>query len=224
MVSRKSRGALLFGWLLCTCGGGAQIASPSTGLPVTPMPPDRAEDSYTIYSQLMPGKEYEPEGWPRKLWLIEETTATLVPPEQSCSPDVPGELENPHNAVKAPADREADLQEVLRDFDRHCHERITLTPESFRLPVPFRLLDDASQRRFWESRLAKPGQLPSKEFDGAPGLNSFSEVYFNAHHTLAMVFAGQPCGPTCGSWYWVVLEKTDGQWRSLPWVTAMTMS
>jgi hypothetical protein len=62
------------------------------------------------------------------------------------------------------------------------------------------------------------------EFDGAPGVNSFSEVYFNAAHTLALVHAAQSCGTSCGNWYWTVLERKDGAWHTLPWVNVTTVS
>ncbi len=227
---------MLMSWaLLVFVVSGAMPAGRAQSVPVpvalplaaVPMPPDRLEDSYAIYSQLMPGREYESEGWPRKLWLIEDTTTTVVEPGKPCFPGDASELVNPHNAIKAPAGREVDLKELLEDFDRNCHQRLTLTPESFQLSAPFRVLDESAQQRFWASRNGSTREAAlalAQEFAGAPGLNSFSEVYFNAHHSLAMVYAGQPCGSLCGSWYWVVLEKSNGRWKLLPWVSVMTMS
>ncbi len=205
----------------------AGIASAQTTAPVSapiPMPVDRVVDSYAIYSQLMPGGEFSSSSWPRKQWLIEDTTSAM-PQDKPCRP-AEGDrdaMTNPHNAISAPTGREADLEELLEDYDQHCHDRIRLDAAKFHLLVPFRLLDADERQRFIGSRFAptKGKPTPAAEFDGAPGLNSFSEVYFNAHHSMALVYAGQWCGGLCGKWYWVVLERKDGVWLSLPWVHAL---
>ena len=49
-------------------------------------------------------------------------------------------------------------------------------------------------------------------------MHSFTTVYFNRAHTLAMTEIGMYCGGLCGNWRWVVLERTNGQWHILPWV------
>jgi hypothetical protein len=62
------------------------------------------------------------------------------------------------------------------------------------------------------------------EFKGAAGMHSFTAVYFNRAHTLAMTEIGMFCGGLCGNWRWVVLERKDGQWQTLPWVTMSMVS
>ena len=62
-------------------------------------------------------------------------------------------------------------------------------------------------------------------YHGAPGLSRFSQVYFNSHHTLAMVFANGWCGGLCAHSYWEILELDNGgAWKRLGWHTTDLMS
>ena len=188
------------------------------------MPSDRAVDSYRIYSMLMPVGELGNEGWPHDLYLLEDTTVTLVGPDEPCWQS--SETMNPHSALSAPAEQAQDLAELLQDFDRHCHERIRLTADGFRLRVPLRLLNEAEQNEFRQTRFSDkaPSELKTK-YMGAPGLSSFSQIYFNAHHTVAMVYANGWCGGRCAQSFWAVygLDKT-GQWKPLRWNSDILMS
>lgn len=49
------------------------------------------------------------------------------------------------------------------------------------------------------------------EFKSAAGMHSFTVVYFNRSHTVAMTEIGMYCGGLCGNW--VVLARTNGQWQ-----------
>jgi len=141
-------------------------------------------------------------------------------------------MNNLQQAVKAPAAREAEWNEVLDDYAAHCHDRFRLSGANFRSDLPIRLLDDDMQKRYWQG---VSGFMPPKnnimqapptpdDFKGAAGLHSFSAVYFNRNHTLAATYFGMGCGSLCGNWTWVVLEKTSTGWRRLPWVHTFTMS
>jgi hypothetical protein len=55
-------------------------------------------------------------------------------------------------------------------------------------------------------------------------MHSFTAVYFNRAHTLAMTEIGMYCGGLCGNWRWVVLERANGEWHILPWVHMVTFS
>jgi hypothetical protein len=194
------------------------------------MPQDRAADSYKIYSLLLPVGELANPGWTRDLWLLSDTTVALVPADQPCMPQgAPSSEMNPHTAVQPPPDGLQDFAEMLDDFDRRCHERITLTAESFNLVVPLRLLTQAEQDSFILARY-DPNAGPDSDvliahYKGAPGLSRFSQVYFNAHHTVAMVFESGWCGGLCGQSYWQVLKLEDGSWKRLDnWRSAALMS
>ena len=185
-----------------------------TPVAVVSMPDERADDSYRIYSLLMPGREFTGvEGM--KQWLIERTTVDVRKMVQS-----PREAID-HGAV-IPEDRRQELNEVLDDFDQHSNERVQLTEGKWSLPVPHRLLTEQETKLFNSGScslftLQNGPPEDCGKFAGAPGLNSFSEVYFSGHHSIAMVYTQQTCGGNCGTGYWVVLELRDGQWKQLPW-------
>jgi hypothetical protein len=65
---------------------------------------------------------------------------------------------------------------------------------------------------------------PPAEFADGAGLHRFTEVFFNANHTLALVEEGMWCGTLCGNWTWVVLGRRKGRWEILPWVHTSAIS
>jgi hypothetical protein len=211
--------------VLLTCLGlatlmpGQPSGTPRFAKP-TAMPGERAEDSYAIYSQLLKSGPIEWRNVSRKQWLIEETTNAL-PLDAACQPasDVHGIGMNPHDVVKAPEDRQTEWKEVLADYDQHCHDVIRLDNQSFRTKVPVRLLSAEDQKRFRKNPINPPAEFA----DGA-GLHRFTEVFFNANHTLALAEEGMWCGSRCGNWVWVVLERREGRWEVLPWVHTFAVS
>ena len=115
----------------------------SAGNPL-PMPPDRAADTYGIYSQLLPGDEIEWGSTQRSFWLIQVTTKA-EPLESSCAT---GGAMNPHQAIQAPEERRTDLAEVFADFDTHCHDRYRIDASRLHLKFPVRLLDEEARTLF----------------------------------------------------------------------------
>jgi hypothetical protein len=208
--------------LLACLGLAAQLSAQLGGTPrfapPMPMPGDRAEDSYAIYSQLLKSGPVEWRDAPRRQWLIEDTT-NAIPLDVACHPKADSIGMNPHDAVKAPDDRQTGWNEVLADYDRHCHDVIQLDLESFRIELPVRLLNAEDKRSFTKD----PGTPPA-EFAGGAGLHRFTQVFFNANHTLALVEQGMWCGSLCGNWAWVVLERREGRWQALPWVHTFSVS
>jgi hypothetical protein len=193
-----------------------------------PMPEDRIADSYAIYSQLLPGNEIEWGDAPRSQWLVEDTT-TAMPPDKPC---VTGDMMNPHQAITAPQQRQEDFAEVLADYDAHCHDRYQLDASKLQLKLPVRLLDEDARKRYVSgvSRYIPPSNdimraPPTPEqFKGAAGMHSFTAVFFNRAHTLAMTEIRMYCGGLCGMSSWVVLEKKNGKWQTLPWVHTFVIS
>ncbi len=125
----------------------------------------------------------------------------------------------PHTAVQAPPDRQSEWNEVLADYDQHCHDVIQLDLHSFKTDLPIRLLNAGEKQEY-----RKNPRTPSAEFADGAGLHRFTEVFFNRNHTLALLEQGMWCGGLCGNWAWVVLEKRDGQWKTLPWVHTFMVS
>ena len=184
------------------------------------MPGDRAEDSYAIYSQVLKSGPVEWRNANRRQWLIEDTT-NAIPLDVACHPasKVNPMGMNPQDAVKAPEDRQPEWNEVLTDYDQHCHDVIQLDLESFRTEPPVRLLNAEDKQSFMKD----PGRPPAEFADGA-GLHRFTEVFFNANHTLALVEEGMWCGSLCETWTWVALERREGRWEMLPWVHTYMVS
>jgi hypothetical protein len=197
----------------------AQAGTPHFAQPM-PMPADRSEDSYAIYSQLLKSGPIEWRDVSRRHWLIEDTT-NATPLDMAChaAPGVNSIEINPHEVVQAPKNRQTEWNEVLTDYDQHCHDVIQLDVQSFRTELPVRLLNTEDKHSF----MRDPGNPPPEFADGA-GLHRFTEVFFNANHTLALVEEGMWCGSLCGNWTWVVLERRDGRWQMMPWVNATAVS
>ncbi len=208
------------------CAAGAQ--STIEYAPTISLPADRVVDSYAIYSQLLPSNVIEWGNVPRSQWLVEEATHA-EPLGRACTSE---DSMNPHEGIRAPESRRAEFAEVLADFDAHCHVRYELDPRAFHLELPVRLLNARDRDRFVQgvagyrppSNAIMQAPATPDEFKGAAGMHSFTAVYFNAAHTLAMTEIGMYCGGLCGQWSWVVLERTPAGWHALPWVYATMMS
>jgi hypothetical protein len=188
----------------------------------SPMPADRVAASYIIYSSLIPLGETAEKDWPHAMWLVQDTTITMVPSDQPCE-GKPGATHfesslNPHVAVHPPDSQRQDFNEILADFDRHCHDRVALDSHKWTLSQPVHLLNQQEQKAFQVSR-ASETKDPAivAEYKGAPALYGFSEVYFNLRHTVALVYATHWCGNLCGQGFWLAFGLKDGKWQPLPW-------
>ena len=192
------------------------------------MPEDRAADSYQIYSELLPGEQIEWGNVPRSFWLLEEITKA----EPLDTPCALGSMMSPHQAIQAPQSRRAEFAELLADFNARCHARYRIEASAFHLKLPVRVLSENAQKRYVShvSGFMPPAntimQAPPTpdEFKGAAGMHSFTAVYFNQAHTMAMTRIGMYCGGLCGNWSWVVLDRKDNRWHVLPWVVRSTIS
>lgn len=203
----------------------AQRKAPES--PAIPMPSDRVKDSYAIYSSLLPLGETASPNWPHEVFLVRATTVTLIAEDEPCEPKTSSSNSfgfhlNPHVAVRPPDSNAKDYQEILRDFDAHCHERIVLSPAGWRTSAPVRLLTPAEQEEYTKTR--ESSQEHNPKFKGAGTLNSFSQVYFNANHTVALVYATHVCGGLCGQGFWIALALRDGAWHTLRWSSMLWIS
>jgi len=214
---RKLTGLTIFAGLLAAAASSQQSQLPKFAEPQA-MPTDRAAESYEIYSKLLVGGPIEWRDAKRSQWLVEDTTYA-TPLNEVCKPIGPGPVMDPHNAVQPPAERKAEWLELLADFDNHCHDVIKLEAVEFHVKLPVRVLDEAARKRYRTEQGARKAEAAGpQEFPDAAGLHSFSEVYFNPHHTLALVRMSMWCRGLCGMSSWVVLERKDGVWKRLPWV------
>jgi hypothetical protein len=170
-----------------------------------PMPDDRADDSYAIYSRLMPGEIFasmSPEQNAR--WAIAAVTVNELDRNPAIAPQ--GQL-------KPPPENPRGFEEAVEDYQTNKNVRIALMKEPFQLSHPFSLL---SPDDVYALRTAKTGAQVSSEtqtqWAGYPGVTYFSEVYFDSKHRAALVYMNDWCAHLCSAGSWVYLEKHGGQW------------
>lgn len=159
-------------------------ASPDAAIP---MPPDRAADSYAIYSMLMPGPTLAGLASERDAtWAIAKITVN----EDDRSPRIP-----PDGQLKAPPDNPRAFREAVLDYQANRYARVELDKHGFKLTHPFALVDPKGAKN-----------------SGYPGVTYFSEVYFDEHHDAALVYQSEWCANLCSAGTWIYLEKHGGDW------------
>jgi hypothetical protein len=169
-----------------------------------PMPPERAGDSYAIYSLLMPGQPFSimpPEQ--TRWWAVADTTISI----DDMNPAIPPEAQ-----LKAPPENVKAFHEAVLDFQARQYEHIELT-QQLHLNHDYRLLTtaDISEFRRARSSVQSDSALQNK-YAGAPGITYFSQVFFNSTQTAALVYMNNWCTNLCAAGTWVYLEKHGGQW------------
>lgn len=169
-----------------------------------PMPADRAAESYAIYSILMPGPPFDTMSQQQNhRWAIADTTVNIT----DMNPAVP-----PSGQLKAPDDHPKRFQEAVRDYEVHKYERIQLTSQ-FHLSLPYQLMTADQVAELRKARTSiDPGSDLSSKYAGFPGVTFFSQVYFNAGHTAALVYMNNWCANLCAAGEWVYLERHGGTW------------
>ena len=197
----------------------------------TAMPADRVKDSFLIYSALIPLGETAGPGWPHDFWLVEDSTVEPVPHGNPCEPMQDGATHhkdsstNPYFAIRFPDLYLLDGREILADFDAHCHERWKLDIGTWTTKGPVRLLSRKEQAEFSSTRFGPPPPKEiSEKYKGAGSLYSFSGVYFNHTHTVAIVYATHWCGGLCGEGFWVAFTNDGMRWIKQNWTVMRWIS
>lgn len=171
-----------------------------------PMPPDRAADSYAIYSLLMPGQPFAqmpPDQTAH--WAISSITVNTT----DRNPAIP-----PQGQLKPPPDHVRQFREALLDFEANQYVRVQLTQDAFHIDHDFSLLSPDDIAALRTARTA--GYVPSADrsrWDGYPGITFFSEVYFDEHHDAALVYMNDWCAHLCAAGTWIYLERNGGHWE-----------
>ncbi len=174
-------------------------------------------DSYAVYSEMMNSQTRGKSN--AGLWMISAAT-TSYDATQPCKPDLKDDFASvaaPQRAIHVPPEDRARFQEVLDNFEAHCHDGGVLQRDQFKTDWPIRLLTSAESKRFEIDLAVEDPKLWQKWPKGATGLQSFSQVFFNHDHTLAMAYSSYYCGMLCATWEWQVLERTETGWKVLPW-------
>jgi hypothetical protein len=168
------------------------------------MPAERAPDSYAIYALLMPGEPFKslPPEQAQK-WAIADVTVSIA----DMNPAVP-----PDGQLKAPPDNISAFREALHDYQIRRYEHVQLTRQ-FQLDRGYDLLNAG---QVGELRSAKgavdPGSQLQGKYAGVPGITFFSQVFFNANQTAALVYMNNWCANLCAAGQWIYLEKHGSQW------------
>jgi hypothetical protein len=201
MRVRACAGAMV---VMLVCASCARHVSAQASA-VIGMPSDREQDSYLIYSMLLPGEPFArmaPEQ--TKSWAIAEVTVNYD--------DMDPRIE-PLAQLKAPPDNERAFHEAEHDYQANKYLRVLLTTEPIRVDHPFTLLHppEVSEIRAAKSSVNADSAIQAK-WTGYPGITFFSEVYFNTKHTAALVYMNDWCGSPCAAGTWVYLEKQNGSW------------
>jgi hypothetical protein len=162
---------------------------------------ERADDSYAIYSLLIPVLQET-----KKEYLISNTTED---PNRQATSQMPIARGKPPVTLvqqlaasgggmilNVPDEWLIQFNEAVADYTSRKGERLRLEPK-LRLPLPYRLVDGTLARKH------KQPDLPSR----------MSEVYFDRSRSLGLVWGN--IGSGCTHWY--VFQKQDGQWRPAPW-------
>jgi hypothetical protein len=172
----------------------------------TPMPEDRAEDSYAIYSMLMPGEPFAsmpPDENQR--WAIGAVTVNV----NDRNPAIP-----PQGQLKPPPENPHGFNDAVRDYETNKNVRVRLERKALRIDHAFDLLspDQVSDLRNAKAAGSSVTSATEDAWQGVPGITLFSEVYFNAKHTAALVYMNDWCAHLCAAGTWVYLEKQGGHW------------
>lgn len=165
---------------------------------------DLHQDIYAIYSLLMPGAVFTNLGPAQnEHWAIADTTISIDDMNPALAPDA---------ALKPPDGEARPFHEAVEAFNLRKHERQTLIP-AFRLDRPYILLTPSQVEEFRSARTAaSPGNALAQKYAGYPGINYFSDVYFDTHRSVALVYRLDWCGNLCSQGEWIYAEKHNGRW------------
>jgi len=151
-----------------------------------PVPRDRSDDSYAVYSALLKTPRLSHPNSNRK-YLIEDITTEANVIEST-----------PRTCVHVPPAYAAQFEEVLGEYDQLKGERFRLE-RKFAVDRPYDLMTEAEAKEFMLVRSGRQTPDPEKT-RGATDLLSFGNVYFDNSRTIALVRTGDWCGGLCGEW------------------------
>lgn len=175
------------------------------------IPRERSQDSYAIYSLLMPGKLFEHlRGESASRWAIAQKTITF----DQMDPRI-----DPRGALQPPPGNEKAFHQAVRDFEASRSSSYTLQPH-LRLNRPYSLLNPAQVRELRDAKSAPaPDSRLQARYAAYPGITFFSAVYFSQDQKAALVYVNDWCGVLCSQGQWVYLEKRNGRWERMSGIT-----
>jgi hypothetical protein len=204
----------------------AQPPESSTERDAIRMPSERADDSYAIFSLLIPSLQNT-----KKEYLVADTTEdpsrqafTQTPIARSEVPQSPitRALKGIEGiVVDVPERRLTQFHQVQEDYASRKGERLRLEPK-FNMPLPYQLMDSKLMAEY-ERREPALGLVTqtwqvdrkiARHYRGRGPLSRMSEVYFDRFRTLGLVWAVK-ADDCLLNWY--AFEKQDGRWTAASW-------
>jgi hypothetical protein len=175
-----------------------------------PLPKDRSDDSYAVYSAVLANPKLSHPNENRK-YLIEDTTVA----------DGAG----PRNCLRVPENYSAQLEEILAEYERLKAERFRFE-RNFEVDRPYDLITQAEATRVREFRMMPHlnGEQEPEKFRGAQDVITLGNVYFDRSRSVAIVRTGAWCGGLCGLWTWRALVKQSGSWVDQTWVACTSIA
>jgi hypothetical protein len=165
---------------------------------------ERQQDVYAIYSLLMPGAVLANLGSSQnQRWAIADTTVNADDINPALAPEA---------ALKPPDDHPRRFHDAVVDYEQRRNERQAVI-RAFHLDRPYTLLTSSDIQEFQDSRTSVAASSASQQkYSGYPGINYFSDVYFNPQRSAGLVYMVAWCTNLCGQGEWVYLEKQNSQW------------
>jgi hypothetical protein len=175
-------------------------SDPNAPIHLTP----RQQDVYAIYSMLMPGAVLANLGASQnQRWAIADTTVNAADINPALAPEA---------ALKPPGDHPRRFHDAVVDYEQRRNERQTVL-HAFHLDRPYTLLTPSDVQEFRTARTSvAASDADQQKYSGYPGINYFSDVYFNPPRSAALVYMVAWCTNLCGQGEWVYLEKQNSQW------------
>jgi len=178
-------------------------SSPNAENGASPMPDERAADSYAIYSMLVSAPELQHlSPGQSHTWAVADTTVST----EDRSPAVP-----PQGQLKPPPGKKKTFEEAVEDYESNQHFRLHLTRNGFQQGVTLLTPDQVRQLREAKTSPAVDSSTQT-QWSGYAGVTFFSEVYFDKKHTAALVYQSEWCAHLCSAGTWIYLEKQGGHW------------
>ena len=136
-------------------------------------------------------------------WAIADTTVNAEDINPALAPEA---------ALKPPDDHPRRFHDAVVDYEQRRNERQSVI-RAFHLDRPYTLLTPSDIQAFQDSRTSVAADSDSQQkYSGYPGINYFSDVYFNPQRSAALVYMVAWCTNLCGQGEWVYLEKQNSQW------------
>jgi hypothetical protein len=169
---------------------------------ITPL--ERMQDSYAIYSMLIPGEVFaKMDSSQKQHWAIAQITVNAEDINPALAPEA---------QLKAPENDPQPFREAVADYELSKYQRSILT-RNFNFDRPYSLLTPAETDEFRAARgQTGTSSALQQKYAGYPGITYFSKVYFDGEGSAALVYKVDWCGNLCAQAEWVYLEKRNGQW------------